>query len=250
MKKSVALLILCVVFAFFAVNFSACDFSVSNNSGKETTNEQPNDNEENGENNDENNEKENIVITADTDFAALKSDKVEKDVFINACKFFFSIAEQPYRTAKINCTMRGKGENDFVFTVQFDGLKRYVKAKDEDFYILISEDLQSYQTAYIENGQVKFDKMSLFECYNENQLVAMSEECWEKAVYNETSNQYEVSQIEYLKLSNVQIKIKNGYIVYIEYSIHSDNRIWIKCYDFGTTTVEIPDDIMQAMQNA
>ena len=100
MKKILSVLVACLMCILCAFCFTACEFSVYKHSGKENVNEQPADKEEDKENNDE---KEKTVITANTDFDAIESDIVEKEVFINACMFLFRNCD-PYTATNVNCT--------------------------------------------------------------------------------------------------------------------------------------------------
>ena len=261
MKKLFTLLTLCILCICCAFSFTACDFSVSNNSGKEIINEQPEEKNENGENNNE----ENISITADTDFDALKSDKVEKDVFINACKFLF-INWNPYVAADVNCTL-DVPNNNYYMTVKIDGIKRFYELKpfvaQNNFayyqfcYALLAEDIKScayYQGGYggVHKGRYGEDELNI----DKEKLNKLIEALWESVEYNTETKQFEIASFinnyfgEDNVWNNVRIKIKNGYAVYFECTHIDGYKEWAKCYDIGTTTVEIPDDIMQALNNA
>ena len=285
MKKLVALLVLCVVFAFCTVNFTACDFSVPNNSGKEIINVNPEDKDKNGENNNSeennqnNNNEENIVITADTDFDALVSDKVEKDVFINAFVFLGHCTDL-YSPAHENCTIdmyQNDGNVEKYFTMKIDGLKvmdtlHYETIKnpyiyDDDNNIVGEIGVRRYGNRYLllvdteyyieySVGNIGGQRLTHVEKYlhpvsavNYTELKAFVEKAWDNATYNETTKQYEISQIEFDHgnyYDNIQIKIKDGYIVYFGYTNEYGTNL-MKCYDIGTTVVDIPADILAEM---
>ena len=286
------MLVLCIFCICCVFGFAACNFSVPNNSGKEITNEQPEDKgkeENNNQNNSEenNNEEEIIVITKDTDFDAFKSDKVEKDVFINALIFFFSNFGL-HNTTNVNSTFEiAACIGDVIYgdcTLKIEGLKRHCEYREQDNffwnkYLLFSENLEFYiEYNELKGGDIEIHDAS-YQSTDLNELNLLATELWESVEYNETNKQYEIETVRFrgytLKntiwesesvFDNVCIKIKDGYIVSFKYTswvtvafntrdgfiqVHASEvggiDYNIKCYDIGTTVVEIPDDIMAAM---
>lgn len=274
MKKLLTILIVCMLCVCCAVSFTACDFNSQQNTGNEITNEQPENKDNNEEqeqnqggeeNNNGNNEEEKVVIDKDTDFDALESDKVEKYVFINACVSTRN-STSPYFSIKINGTFEitteymldGRSEKSY-HTLKCDGLERFISERDENSntvsaYMLLADDLKSY-IAYV-TGQIngksetRIEKGDLYSYIQDD--TEFAEKIWENAVYNETTKQYEILQFdvdEYNTVNNLQIKIKDGYMVFYEYTdMHQHVRV--KCYDIGTTVVDIPADILAAMNTA
>ena len=84
-------------------------------------------------------------------------------------------------------------------------------------------------------------------------INGLANKFWDNAVYNEKTHQYEISQFKYNNdiINNAKIKIKNGYVVFFEATgIGEDGNAKMsraKCYDFGTTVVDIPDDVMRSI---
>lgn len=268
MKKTITVLTILCLCLSVAFGFTACKFNVPSSSGKEIINEQPEDKEENGENNNE----EETAITKDTDFDALKSDIVDKDVFVSALVFFMSSSD-PYTTINVNVSRyleEQDGDSYTDGTFKFDRLKRHieqnVKYKDNDgldiayqgeAYIVMAKDLKSYvQFAAQSDGvhrETQISKGDPGSHSDTEEFNGLVNKLWDNAVYNERTHQYEISQFKYNNyfINSSKIKIKGGYVVFIEATgIGEDGNAKMsraKCYDFGTTVVDIPDEVMRAI---
>ena len=155
--------------------------------------------------------------------------------------------------------------NECYITLKIDGLKRFFEAKPiveqetaikiAESYVIVAEDFNSYvycQTMYGYPLQREIHQVN--GSLEHDDLTQTAEALWEGAIYNDTTKQYEIASFSHHFLdsevsSSVHIKIKDGYVVLFEYT-NNEGYARYTCYDIGTTVVDIPADILAAMNAA
>lgn len=255
------------------IGFAACD---KINTGKEETpqtTDLPSDDKDKTSD-DDTEISDTIVLTAETDFDALESDKVSEEefnkCFYELCRLMPSAAagenlEYGYwfhgfkDNVSIECAVYGGETPSFDYKgsafIKRDGLKLQVNQNPnnptETEYYIVSDD---FKTAYI-NGKIKdetwirknmeqfeknFDPSLNYASYfkfDENKKCYVSS--FEGTAY-ESSVPYEGAQST--------LKIKNGRIIY--YTIPSRVEIRaFKLYDIGTTKIDLPASICLPFAN-
>ena len=189
-------------------------------------------------------------ITADTDFDALESDIVNKEQFVNAFNFV-AVVMAPYScitdsfTANVECL---DGDRSVFGIFKIDGNKSVAFDNEEVYEYMIF--MEEYNSVFecSPDGVFYQEKNPMTMEYERMRNIA--EAWWENAVYNKQSKQYEIEYYhnEGAELSNVQIKIKDGKMVFIRYTEDDYYTYCFKFYDIGNTTVELPYAVLQKYQ--
>ena len=187
-----------------------------------------------------------VVLTADTDFEALKSEKVDEAGWIKAFNYasyknFTSYTA--YRTTNSYAVQKATEAGGFL------------KRGSYELYCYIGAD-GAYKMS---DGKTEMTCASVF--IRNDIPITMNYSCmcpdfsnnfWNFS-YNESSGVYEYegalktnayfAEGNYSTYSSVRLKIVNGLLAYIdvENDGEPDNRKTTKFYDFGTTVVELPE---------
>ncbi len=187
-----------------------------------------------------------VVLTADTDFEALKSEKVDEAGWIKAFNYasyknFTSYTA--YRTTNSYAVQKATEAGGFL------------KIGSYELYCYIGAD-GAYKMS---DGKTEMTCASVF--IRNDIPITMNYSCmcpdfsnnfWNFS-YNESSGVYEYegglktnayfAEGNYSTYSSVRLKIVNGLLAYIDVTNDGepDNRKTTKFYDFGTTVVELPE---------
>lgn len=187
-----------------------------------------------------------VVLTADTDFDALKSEKVDEAGWIKAFNYasyknFTSYTA--YRTTNSYAVQKATEAGGFL------------KIGSYELYCYIGAD-GAYKMS---DGKTEKTCASVF--IRNDIPITMNYSCmcpdfsnyfWNFS-YNESSGVYEYegglktnayfAEGNYSTYSSVRLKIVNGLLAYIDVEDNGepDNRKTTKFYDFGTTVVELPE---------
>lgn len=187
-----------------------------------------------------------VVLTADTDFEALKSEKVDEAGWIKAFNYasyknFTSYTA--YRTTNSYAVQKATEAGGFL------------KRGSYELYCYIGAD-GAYKMS---DGKTEMTCASVF--IRNDIPITMNYSCmcpdfsnnfWNFS-YNESSGVYEYegglktnayfAEGNYSTYSSVRLKIVNGLLAYIDVTNDGepDNRKTTKFYDFGTTVVELPE---------
>ena len=187
-----------------------------------------------------------VVLTADTDFEALKSEKVDEAGWIKAFNYasyknFTSYTA--YRTTNSYAVQKATEAGGFL------------KIGSYELYCYIGAD-GAYKMS---DGKTERPCASVF--IRNDIPITMNYSCmcpdfsnnfWNFS-YNESSGVYEYegglktnayfAEGNYSTYSSVRLKIVNGLLAYIDLTNDGepDNRKTTKFYDFGTTVVELPE---------
>lgn len=187
-----------------------------------------------------------VVLTADTDFEALKSEKVDEAGWIKAFNYasyknFTSYTA--YRTTNSYAVQKATEAGGFL------------KIGSYELYCYIGAD-----GAY-KMSDGKTEKMCASVFIRNDIPITMNYSCmcpdfsnyfWNFS-YNESRGVYEYkgglktnayfAEGNYSTYSSVRLKIVNGLLAYIDVEDNGepDNRKTTKFYDFGTTVVELPE---------
>ena len=187
-----------------------------------------------------------VVLTADTDFEALKSEKVDEAGWIKAFNYasyknFTSYTA--YRTTNSYAVQKATEAGGFL------------KRGSYELYCYIGAD-GAYKMS---DGKTEMTCASVF--IRNDIPITMNYSCmcpdfsnnfWNFS-YNESSGVYEYegglktnayfAEGNYSTYSSVRLKIVNGLLAYIDVKNDGepDNRKTTKFYDFGTTVVELPE---------
>ena len=187
-----------------------------------------------------------VVLTADTDFEALKSEKVDEAGWIKAFNYasyknFTSYTA--YRTTNSYAVQKATEAGGFL------------KIGSYELYCYIGAD-GAYKMS---DGKTEMTCASVF--IRNDIPITMNYSCmcpdfsnnfWNFS-YNESSGVYEYegglktnayfAEGNYSTYSSVRLKIVNGLLAYIDVKNDGepDNRKTTKFYDFGTTVVELPE---------
>lgn len=187
-----------------------------------------------------------VVLTADTDFEALKSEKVDEAGWIKAFNYasyknFTSYTA--YRTTNSYAVQKATEAGGFL------------KRGSYELYCYIGAD-GAYKMS---DGKTEMTCASVF--IRNDIPITMNYSCmcpdfsnnfWNFS-YNESSGVYEYegglktnayfAEGNYSTYSSVRLKIVNGLLAYIDVTNDGepDHRKTTKFYDFGTTVVELPE---------
>ena len=187
-----------------------------------------------------------VVLTADTDFEALKSEKVDEAGWIKAFNYasyknFTSYTA--YRTTNSYAVQKATEAGGFL------------KIGSYELYCYIGAD-GAYKMS---DGKTEMKCASVF--IRNDIPITMNYSCmcpdfsnyfWNFS-YNESRGVYEYkgglktnayfAEGNYSTYSSVQLKIVNGLLAYIDVEDNGErnNRKTTKFYDFGTTVVELPE---------
>lgn len=276
-NKFIMVLVLCAALILPVFGLTACENAGTDKTDTAQESVLPTDNDtkpnENENNDNETDQNKPIVITAETDFDALESDKVSEEEFNKYFYEFYRLMpgvaagdnlEYGYwahgfkDNVSIECAVYGDENHNFEYKgsgfIKRDGLKLQVNQNPnnpmETEYYVISDDLKS---AYI-NGEIKDENWirKNMELVEQNSSLTINYTNYYK--FNENKKCYVASfeGTEYestmlYKGADTQqtLKIKNGRIVYCtlpRVAAHSDGYelMVFKLYDFGTTKIELP----------
>ena len=187
-----------------------------------------------------------VVLTADTDFEALKSEKVDEAGWIkafNPASYKNFTSYTAYRTTNSYAVQKATEAGGFL------------KRGSYELYCYIGAD-GAYKMS---DGKTEMTCASVF--IRNDIPITMNYSCmcpdfsnnfWNFS-YNESSGVYEYegglktnayfAEGNYSTYSSVRLKIVNGLLAYIDVTNDGepDNRKTTKFYDFGTTVVELPE---------
>ena len=187
-----------------------------------------------------------VVLTADTDFEALKSEKVDEAGWIkafNPASYKNFTSYTAYRTTNSYAVQKATEAGGFL------------KRGSYELYCYIGAD-GAYKMS---DGKTEMTCASVF--IRNDIPITMNYSCmcpdfsnnfWNFS-YNESSGVYEYegglktnayfAEGNYSTYSSVRLKIVNGLLAYIdvENDGEPDHRKTTKFYDFGTTVVELPE---------
>lgn len=253
MKKKLLALLIAVV-SVFSFAFAAC--GGDNNS-----------NNENSGNNESNGADDKITLTKDTDFGALVSEKVDEAGW----KAAFNDDNYVSYKSILKMTEDGDTEVDTFSVQQTDSIKilEGVNPNGHFFYGLDDTNLYVYAIDS-EDEELHFEVVPVDSEEAEPEVfkwyVSLTIFCpefskhFDKFTYNETTGAYEFSDSENClesflpftysgdeEYNYVSVKIINGQLAYMK-AICYDIELEIKFFDYGTTSVTIPQDIKDAMK--
>lgn len=187
-----------------------------------------------------------VVLTADTDFEALKSEKVDEAGWIKAFNYasyknFTSYTA--YRTTNSYAVQKATEAGGFLKIGSYE-LYCYIGA-DGEYKMSDGETERTCASVFIRNDiPITMNYSCMCPDFSNN--------FWNFR-YNESSGVYEYegglktnayfAEGNYSTYSSVRLKIVNGLLAYIdvENDGEPDNRKTTKFYDFGTTVVELPE---------
>ena len=187
-----------------------------------------------------------VVLTADTDFEALKSEKVDeagwKKAFDYASYKNFT-SYTAYRTTNSYAVQKATEAGGFLKIGSYE-LYCYIGA-DGEYKMSDGETERTCASVFIRNDiPIKMNYSCMCPDFSNN--------FWNFR-YNESSGVYEYegglktnayfAEGNYSTYSSVRLKIVNGLLAYIDVTNDGepDNRKTTKFYDFGTTVVELPE---------
>ncbi len=187
-----------------------------------------------------------VVLTADTDFEALKSEKVDEAGWIKAFNYasyknFTSYTA--YRTTNSYAVQKATEAGGFLKIGSYE-LYCYIGA-DGAYKMSDGETERTCASVFIRNDiPITMNYSCMCPDFSNN--------FWNFR-YNESSGVYEYegglktnayfAEGNYSTYSSVRLKIVNGLLAYIDVKNDGepDNRKTTKFYDFGTTVVELPE---------
>lgn len=187
-----------------------------------------------------------VVLTADTDFEALKSEKVDeagwKKAFDYASYKNFT-SYTAYRTTNSYAVQKATEAGGFLKIGSYE-LYCYIGA-DGEYKMSDGKTERTCASVFIRNDiPITMNYSCMCPDFSNN--------FWNFS-YNESSGVYEYegglktnayfAEGNYSTYSSVRLKIVNGLLAYIdvENDGEPDNRKTTKFYDFGTTVVELPE---------
>lgn len=187
-----------------------------------------------------------VVLTADTDFEALKSEKVDEAGWIKAFNYasyknFTSYTA--YRTTNSYAVQKATEAGGFLKRGSYE-LYCYIGA-DGAYKMSDGKTEKTCASVFIRNDiPITMNYSCMCPDFSNN--------FWNFS-YNESSGVYEYegglktnayfAEGNYSTYSSVRLKIVNGLLAYIDVTNDGepDNRKTTKFYDFGTTVVEFPE---------
>ena len=187
-----------------------------------------------------------VVLTADTDFEALKSEKVDEAGWIKAFNYasyknFTSYTA--YRTTNSYAVQKATEAGGFLKIGSYE-LYCYIGA-DGEYKMSDGKTERTCASVFIRNDiPITMNYSCMCPDFSNN--------IWNFS-YNESSGVYEYegglktnayfAEGNYSTYSSVRLKIVNGLLAYIDVKNDGepDNRKTTKFYDFGTTVVELPE---------
>ena len=187
-----------------------------------------------------------VVLTADTDFEALKSEKVDEAGWIKAFNYasyknFTSYTA--YRTTNSYAVQKATEAGGFLKIGSYE-LYCYIGA-DGAYKMSDGKTEKTCASVFIRNDiPITMNYSCMCPDFSNN--------FWNFS-YNESSGVYEYegglktnayfAEGNYSTYSSVRLKIVNGLLAYIDVKNDGepDNRKTTKFYDFGTTVVELPE---------
>lgn len=187
-----------------------------------------------------------VVLTADTDFEALKSEKVDEAGWIKAFDYasyknFTSYTA--YRTTNSYAVQKATEAGGFLKIGSYE-LYCYIGA-DGEYKMSDGKTERTCASVFIRNDiPITMNYSCMCPDFSNN--------FWNFR-YNESSGVYEYegglktnayfAEGNYSTYSSVRLKIVNGLLAYIDVTNDGepDNRKTTKFYDFGTTVVELPE---------
>ena len=187
-----------------------------------------------------------VVLTADTDFEALKSEKVDeagwKKAF-NYASYKNFTSYTAYRTTNSYAVQKATEAGGFLKIGSYE-LYCYIGA-DGEYKMLDGETERTCASVFIRNDiPITMNYSCMCPDFSNN--------FWNFS-YNESSGVYEYegglktnayfAEGNYSTYSSVRLKIVNGLLAYIDVKNDGepDHRKTTKFYDFGTTVVELPE---------
>lgn len=187
-----------------------------------------------------------VVLTADTDFEALKSEKVDeagwKKAFDYASYKNFT-SYTAYRTTNSYAVQKATEAGGFLKIGSYE-LYCYIGA-DGEYKMSDGKTEMTCASVFIRNDiPITMNYSCMCPDFSNN--------FWNFS-YNESSGVYEYegglktnayfAEGNYSTYSSVRLKIVNGLLAYIDVTNDGepDNRKTTKFYDFGTTVVELPE---------
>ena len=187
-----------------------------------------------------------VVLTADTDFEALKSEKVDEAGWIKAFNYasyknFTSYTA--YRTTNSYAVQKATEAGGFLKIGSYE-LYCYIGA-DGEYKMSDGKTEKTCASVFIRND---IPITMNYSCM----CPDFSNYFWNFS-YNESRGVYEYkgglktnayfAEGNYSTYSSVRLKIVNGLLAYIDVEDNGepDNRKTTKFYDFGTTVVELPE---------
>lgn len=190
--------------------------------------------------------KPSVVLTADTDFEALKSEKVDeagwKKAFDYASYKNFT-SYTAYRTTNSYAVQKATEAGGFLKIGSYE-LYCYIGA-DGEYKMSDGKTERTCASVFIRNDiPITMNYSCMCPDFSNN--------FWNFS-YNESSGVYEYegglktsayfAEGNYSTYSSVRLKIVNGLLAYIDVTNDGepDNRKTTKFYDFGTTVVELPE---------
>ena len=194
-----------------------------------------------------------VVLTADTDFEALKSEKVDEAGWIKAFNYqsYTNFTVLAYLNPKITYVQKatatmgyfgtqGSEENDIYAYIAEDGKLMGISRghvaempKDEH-YVRDGMPIMMNYSCFCPNFAEFFEKFT----YDETKKSYVYEGNAETAI---RTNFYAFTDAAYANYIKVELKIVNGLIAYISTEDTNGNKNNSKFYDFGTTVVELPE---------
>ena len=194
-----------------------------------------------------------VVLTANTDFGALESEKVDAAGWAKAFNYqsYTNFTVLAYLSPEVTYVQKATA------TMGYFGTQG---SEENDIYAYITEDgklmgISKGQVAEIpKNEHYVRDGMPImmnYSCFCPNFA-----EFFEKFTYDETkksyvyegnagtairTNFYAFTDAAYADYIKVELKIVNGLIAYISTEDTNGNKNNSKFYDFGTTVVELPE---------
>ena len=187
-----------------------------------------------------------VVLTADTDFEALKSEKVDeagwKKAF-NYASYKNFTSYTAYRTTNSYAVQKATEAGGFLKIGSYE-LYCYIGA-DGEYKMSDGKTERTCASVFIRNDiPITMNYSCMCPDFSNN--------FWNFS-YNESSGVYEYegglktnayfAEGNYSTYSSVRLKIVNGLLAYIDVTNDGepDNRKTTKFYDFGTTVVELPE---------
>ena len=194
-----------------------------------------------------------VVLTADTDFAALESEKVDAAGWAKAFNYqsYTNFTVLAYLNPELSYVQKATATMGYFGT---QGSEEY------DIYAYIAEDGKLMGINRGKVGELPTDEryvrdglpiMMNYSCFCQNFAGF-----FEKFTYDETKKSYVFEGSEetairtncyaftggaYADYIKVELKIVNGLIAYISTEDTNGNKENTKFYDFGTTVVELPE---------
>lgn len=187
-----------------------------------------------------------VVLTADTNFEALKSEKVDEAGWIkafNPASYKNFTSYTAYRTTNSYAVQKATEAGGFLKIGSYE-LYCYIGA-DGEYKMSDGKTERTCASVFIRNDiPITMNYSCMCPDFSNN--------FWNFS-YNESSGVYEYegglktnayfAEGNYSTYSSVRLKIVNGLLAYIDVKNDGepDNRKTTKFYDFGTTVVELPE---------